>query len=357
MRICYLIDDFSATGGIQRIVPMICSALCDYHEVHVVSMYDEHGDDNRDLYDERIKFSVLIEGKKDYIRQSFTIANLLKGYLADNGIEVLTASSEMLTPYCYLAVKGLDIPFLVWTHTPALSYDETFLQRPFKFLAAKKAARIIALTKNTKKIWKAKYKIDSVVAIPNPIDPKLMKRRRYASKSKKIVSVGRICYQKNYEKLVEVAKIVFDEIKDWSWDIYGDGEDRKTIEELLEENHLTERVHLKGNVSNMYDLYKEYGIQVMTSRFEGFPMTLLEGMANGLPMLGFDVNGVGEVIKDEVNGYIIPPFYADEMAEKIIKLIEDDELRKEFFKNNIKLRDDYSIDKAIDMWNKMYEEL
>ena len=357
MNLCFLIDDFSAVGGIQRIVPLIACALTKQHRVHVVSMYQQNGDNNRDLYNEEVVLKTLITGKKEYLKQAFPIVGLMKRYLKENSIDILIASSEMLVPYAWLSAGSLKIPFLCWTHTPALSYDETKLQRPFKWLAVKKAASIVALTEKTKSEYQKKYHNENITVIPNPVDPKLMKDVHYLSDSKRIVSVGRICYQKYYEKLVEVAAIVLKENEDWTWDICGDGNDRTIIEELIKKNGLEGKLILKGNVSDMYEHYREYGMQVMTSRFEGFPMTLLEGMANGLPLVGFDVNGVSEVIKDGYNGYLIDAFNEKKMAEKIDRLIKDTELRKTFSDNNIELRKQYSIDSAVAKWNELFAKV
>ncbi|MBQ1288986.1 MAG: glycosyltransferase family 4 protein [Erysipelotrichaceae bacterium] len=357
MKLCFLIDDYSAVGGIQRIVPLVASALSADHEVHAVSMYQQNGDNNRDFYGETVTLTTLISGKKDYLKQAFPIVGLLKRYLKDHDIDILIASSEMLVPYAWLASAALKIPFLCWTHTPALSYDETFLQRPFKWLAVRKAASIVALTEKTKKEYQDKYHNRNIVVIPNPVDPKLMKDVSYRSDSKRIVSVGRICYQKYYEKLVEVAAIVLKENRDWTWDICGDGNERENIEELIKNNGLEDRLILKGNVSDMYDRYREYGLQVMTSRFEGFPMTLLEGMANGLPLVAFDVNGVAEVIKDGYNGYLIEAFDEKKMAERIDDLIKNEELRRTFSDNNVELRNKYSIGYAIERWNELFAKV
>ena len=353
MKICFLIDDYSAIGGIQRVVPLISSALCDYHEVFVASMYDEYENNNKTLYDKRIELFTLIQEKKEYIRHSIKVVKLLKDFIKLNGINTLIASSEMLVPYVYLATKDTKVGFVCWTHTPALSYDESFLQRPFKWLGAKKADYIIALTEKTKNLLRNKYKTNNIIDIPNPIDPKLMKEVEYNVKSKRIISVGRICYQKYYEKLIEVANIVLKNNPDWFWDIYGDGINKNTIEKLIIDNHLVGRVNLMGNSNNMYELYKNYAIQVLTSRFEGFPMTLLEGMANGLPLVSFNVNGVDSIIKNEKNGYLIEPFDEKLMAEKINILIDDEELRKKLSKINIELRKEYSIENVIKEWNKM----
>lgn len=353
MKICFLIDDYSAIGGIQRVVPLISSALCDYHDVHVVSMYDEHEDNNLDLYDKRIKLTTLIDGKKEYIKQAFKIVKLLKEYLRQNNIDILIETSEMLSPYSFLACKALHIPYIMWTHSTAFRYNEAKTQRPFKYLGIKTSAYTVALTETIKKQLIGKYKVNHIINIPNPIDEKLMGDVNYDLTSKKIISVGRICYEKYYEKLIEVASIVLKNNLDWTWDIYGDGKDRNVLEELIKENNLVNRLNLKGNVNNLYELYDDYGILVMASRSEAFPMALLEGTAKGLPMVAFDIPSVREIIEND--GILIETFDEKKMAAAIDELIHNEHKRKELSNCCINNRDNYSLKKIIDKWNGLFE--
>ena len=352
MKICFFIDDYSAVGGIQRVTSMISSALSKDNDVHVVSMYQEHGNQNDDLYSENVKIKTLIYGEKKYIQQCFKMVKLLKEYIKNNNIDILIATSEMLSPYCFLAIKGLKTKYVVWTHTPPLNNSEAKLQKVFKRLGVKTSSLTISLTEKSANKLKEIYNVDHVTYIPNPIDPKIMKHVDYDFKSKKIITVGRICYQKYYEKLVEVAKYILPNNKEWSWDIYGDG-DIENLRKLIMENGLESQIHLLGNVNDIYNRYKDYSLQVMTSRFEGFPMTLLEGFACGLPVVSFNIPGVDEIIKDKRNGLLIEPYNANKMAKSIEDLMLNEEERKIISDNNVKDRGNFSIDNTCLLWNRV----
>lgn len=350
MKICFFIDDYSAVGGIQRVTSMISSFLSKDNEVHVVSMYQEHGTQNHDLYSKNVHIETLINGEKKYIQQCFKMVKLLKAYIKSKNIDILIATSEMLSPYCFLAIKGTKTKYVVWTHTPPLNNSEAKLQKLFKRLGLITSSLTIALTEKSANKLKEIYKVDHVTYIPNPIDPRIIKQVNYDEDSKKIITAGRVCYQKYYEKLIEVATYVLSNNKDWVWDIYGDGEIDK-LKRLIKENNLDSQINLKGNVNDIYNRYKEYSFQVMTSRFEGFPMTLLEGLACGLPVVSFNIPGVDEIVRDKRNGLLINPYDAKEMAKAINDLILNKDVRKQFSFNNINDRNNFDIDKICALWN------
>ena len=356
MKICFLLDDYSATGGIQTVVPIVANELTKYHEVYVLSMYQEHSDNNVNLYKKEIKPTALIEGRKKYIRQAFKVVSKLEKDIEKNNTDVLIACSEMLTPYAYLATKRNKASIVCWCHTNARQSKFVDL---FKVFASKKSNLIVVLNDKNKAFFeKNLHARCKTVLVPNPNDPKLMiNDYKYDTNCKKIISVGRISREKYYEKLVEVASLVCKKHSDWQWDIYGDGPERNKIDSLIKENKLNSFVYLKGNVSDIYDRYHLYSLLVMTSKTECYPMVLLEGMANKLPLISFKVPGAKAIIEDDVNGYLIECFDALKMANKICELIEDKEKRVIFSNNNNNLINEHSIDVVAKYWNSILNEV
>lgn len=352
MNICFLMDDFSATGGIQRVVPIVASSLNDSFNVKVVSIYNEHNENNKSLYKLDEDVHILIEGKKNYLLQCMKASNLLRKYLKDNNIDILISTSEMLTPYCLIAKLFKKTKFYCWTHSTAYRYNESILQRPFKFLTMHYADKVIALTNCIKNELDKKYKTNNIVVIPNPIDSNLINDKPYNKTSKKIISVGRFCYEKYYEKLIEVAKLVLPNNVEWTWDVYGDGNEREKISEEIKKNKLDNRVILKGNVNNIYELYNEYSFLVMTSRSEAYPMALLEGIASKLPLIAFDIPGVNELIINNTNGVVVNCFSESEMAKAINEMINNCNKRIEYSNNNSKLIEKYKINTIIEQWER-----
>ena len=135
-------------------------------------------------------------------------------------------------------------------------------------------------------------------------------------------------FPKNFDRLLEIAKKLEERETNWHWDIYGDGEERKQLEEKIEKLGLGKRVSLKGAVNDLYTRYRQYMAVVMTSRYEGFPMVLIEGAANGLPMIAFDVRtGPKEIIRNGENGFLINSEDDDGMVDAIVKLMNNQQLR------------------------------
>ena len=158
--------------------------------------------------------------------------------------------------------------------------------------------------------------------------------------------------------LLNIAKDVLQCHKEWSWDIYGDGEDRKNLEKRIAELNLNGRVILKGNSSDIYNLYDDYAIMVMTSRYEGFPMVLIEAAARGLPLVSFDIHtGPNEIITNESNGYLIEYEDAESMRDKINLLIQDSLKRKQFSDEAIKSVEQFREQQVLDRWIELIKEL
>lgn len=358
MKVCFLIDDFSAVGGIQRVLPIIASKLSEAIDVDVVSMYDINADNNANLYDHNVNLSTLINGPKLYIKQCLKVSLLLRKYIKTNNVNILISTSEMLSPYCILASVFTKTKMCIWTHCPAEMNSEAVLQGIFKWIGVKTADMTIALTPETENDLKRIYRTGNVTNIPNPIDPKLIKPVNYDSESRKIISVGRLSKQKNFTNLADVANIVLHNHSDWRWDIYGEGESREEIEQKIVDNRLSDSLHLMGNHSNVYDCYKQYSFLVMTSLYEGFPMVLLEAIANGLPIISYDIKtGPSLLIKNGDNGFLIQAYDKNEMAEAIEKLIQNAELRKKMSLSSTKRVFEFDVDTICDKWIELFNYL
>ena len=114
----------------------------------------------------------------------------------------------------------------------------------------------------------------------------------------------------------------------WILEIYGEGSLRKELQDKIDSLNLTDTLVLKDNEKNIQSKYLEGSIYVMSSRYEGMPMVLLEAMSYGLPLVSFDCPcGPKDIIKDGKNGFLIKFGNTNEMAEKINYLIENENER------------------------------
>ena len=111
-------------------------------------------------------------------------------------------------------------------------------------------------------------------------------------------------YQKGYDYLAQIAVKVLSKFTDWEWDIYGSGNEqiKQDLITELDKGGVLSRVHFKGNVKGIENIYPNHAIYIMTSRYEGLPLVLLEAKQYGLPIVSFDCpTGPSEIILDGEN--------------------------------------------------------
>lgn len=183
------------------------------------------------------------------------------------------------------------------------------------------------------------------VFIPHAINYIPKKTSKLTSKS--IISIGRLSKEKGYLDLIEVFKLINEEHPDWHLDIVGDGDQRGNIENKINQLHLNKKVTLHGfkDKEYIYKLLNKSSIYLMASLEESFGIVLLEAQAFGLPCLAFSsAQGAKEIIKDNINGYIIKNRNFDEMKSKTSKLIDNYNLRCKLGQNGYQNALSYSFD-------------
>ncbi|MDK2789540.1 MAG: hypothetical protein PWP15_47 [Methanothermococcus sp.] len=197
------------------------------------------------------------------------------------------------------------------------------------------------------------YGVRNIIVNPNYINTDLFKPMNI-KKEKDIIFVGRLSKQKNIFNLIKAFKSL-----NYDLDIYGDGELKEKIEELIKDLKLDDKVKLKGTVPNseLPSILNQYKIYVLPSFYEGMPKTLLEAMACGLPCLGTDVEGTREVIIHGENGWLTNTDL-ESINKGIVKLMEAKNLRKKLGENARKtIEEKYSLKKVVDMEIEVYENL
>ena len=217
----------------------------------------------------------------------------------------------------------------------------------------KRIDQVVTLTQSDMKPYKEFH--NNVVQINNisPFDSE-NSDIDYSIESRTIVSIGRLTFQKNFESLLEAWKIVSVQAPDWSLMIYGIGENQKLLENIIIEDKI-DNVYLKGQTSDVESVYKSAAFYVMSSRFEGLPMVLIEAQSHALPIISYDCpHGPSEVILNDENGYLVQNQNPKSLAEAMLKLISSDNLRLKFSKNAFQNAKRYSKVEILKEWSKVF---
>lgn len=356
MKVCFFLGGLTG-GGIGRVTAMIANELKKKSDFDITIL----------SYSKKEEFYAVVSHiKKDYLlsaHMSMSKAILkgavgkLRSYIQENEIDVIIGCGIIYSTLAILACHGTKAKVLNWEHSSMAKVNNDFkFQTIVRAFAAKRADLNIVLTKKTKSQYISTYHLNQkkVIQIYNPVDPAAFKSNRYKAESMKIVTVGRLCFQKRMEDIIPIADSLKKAGVDFRWDIYGDGEEREKLAALISSKFLNEYVVLKGRVSDMYDRYGDYACITMTSRYEGFPMTLLEAAANGLPMVSYDIEtGPNEIILDGRNGYLIPSGDLKQMTEKLKNLLNNKDIRVGLADGSRETAKEFSLDSIIRVWVDM----
>ena len=355
-RVCFFSGDITRSGGTEKVACQIMSGLCDTFDVSVISLTEENATAFFSL-PEQIKRTVLFPTQPSGTRQFFQIVSRVRSYVKDNHIDALIDVDTILDMFSVPALRGLPVKLIAWEH---FNFYETMgnrLRVPIRKHMTRRADCVVTLTKedqaNYQRNFEGKTRIEQIY---NPIE--LSKSGEpYAIDSKTIISAGRLARQKGFDYLIDIAEKVFAKHPDWEWLILGEGEERASLEEKIKEKRLIQ-VKLMGRVSNVADYLRKSAIYVMTSRYEGFPLVLVEAKAARLPVVSFDCKtGPAELIRDGENGFLVPCFDVESIAEKINELIEQPKLRQALSEGALLDTDKMDYGGIVSQWKKLIFEV
>lgn len=213
----------------------------------------------------------------------------------------------------------------------------------------KRLDRFVVLTEEDKNNWP---ELNNVIAIPNPISFNTDSVSRLEKKN--VLAVGRYAYQKGYDMLLKAWAIVEKKCPEWELNVYGQG-DREPYEKIAKELQL-KNCHLNGSVSNINEKYLDSSVFVISSRFEGLSMSLLEAMSFGLPVVSFACPcGFRDVITSGVNGVLVPKNNVEMLADQLIEVIQNTKFRNELGKKARERSQDFRLDVLAEKWRELFE--
>lgn len=218
--------------------------------------------------------------------------------------------------------------------------------------------QLVVLTEKSKASWP---ELSNVTVIPDPIPMQVECGERNVElgmKAKRVVTIGRYAYQKGYDLLLQAWAEVEKHYPDWSLDIFGQG-DQTVYRQLMTELGIdTDRCHLNGPVEDVVKTYQNSNIFVLSSRFEGFGLVLVEAMACGLPVVSFDCPaGPDEIIADGVDGLLVPSGDVHVLAEKLMVLMSDENLRRRLGQQARQTAQHYDMTSLADQWTTLFEKV
>ena len=377
MHILYIYAEISIKGGTDKILVEKANYLVSHgYDVTIVTESQMGKPLSFKLEDKVCHIDMGLDFGKQYTQGSFrrflTYSSLMRQYKSrlkkvvnqqrpDIIISAMGRSLSLLSKMDYDGVI-IGEAHTTKTHLRSLHLME---QRGgvFKVIAkymrwkmcryASKLDALVLLTQNDAEDWKS---VAKTFVIPNPIS--FFPKESAELVNKQVIMVGRYNDAKGYDYLIPAWEIVHQRHPDWTLNVYGSGELRGQVIEWIHEKQLGSSIVMHEPVDNIMEKYMDSSICVLSSRYEGFSLVILEAMACGVPVVSFDCPyGPRNIIQNEEDGLLIDYLNYPALADGICKLIENEGLRVQFGTNARSNVLRFSQDSIMEQWEKLFRKL
>lgn len=363
MKLLYIVPSINDAGGVARVLSAKTNYLIEKwgFEIHILTQNKGNSSLFYFFNPKIVLHDMILEGNK--MNYLLNYKNELQKHCKQINPDVIIVADNGLKAYL--------VPFFLDKMTPLVfeSHGSKFiaeqkqsehvwskLKMKFKLFikefGAKKYTRFVALSDESLKEWR----ITNGVVITNPLCD--FPKKLSDQSSKKVIAVGRHAYEKGFDNLLKIWKKVVEDYPDWVLEIYGKSDEKFELRKLANNLNLTENIVFHEPVQNINDKYSEASFYLMTSRFEGFGMVLIEAMAAGLPCVAYDCPcGPRNIIDNEKNGFLIQNNNEKDYINAVKTLIEDKELRIRLGETAKSVISEYNLDEIMQSWNQFFREI
>lgn len=376
MKVVYVIASLATSGGTERIVSEKANHLADVFGYDVSIICYDQRDDSSNFYSLSKKVNQINLGLQFYLLYRYKFYKriwkkiILRYYLKKQ----LSSYVKKINPDILIGITHFRADFVCSTNSKAKIIIESHIPRSFIeksndnniflinfykklydmryfHVIEKKADTIITLTEGDHKQWiKAKH----IQTIPNFSDMHV--RQLSDCRKKRVITIGRLCKEKGYERLLSIWKSVIDKHPDWQLDLYGEGDMEKKLKHIITTGNIS-NVTLHGITNNIGKELTNSSICVATSYYEGFSLVLLEALKHGVPCIAFDCPyGPRTIIEDSKCGYLVENGNETLFAEKLCNLMENEQLRQQFSQASVERSMAFNKDSIMLQWKNLFEK-
>ncbi|MEJ8734542.1 glycosyltransferase [Mediterraneibacter sp. ICN-202921] len=357
VKVLLLISDLGM-GGAENITINIAQYIDQKRfDVKIISMFsEEYCVDKYKAIIEKYKIPVIYLNKKPGLDLSiiFKLRSILKKEKPD-----VLHTHRYSCVYALLPSIICRVPGRVHTvHNVADKEIPGAYRKLMKIAYHFFGVTAVAINEGVKDSIRECYKLagDVVPIIKNGVDITKFYSGKKAS-TLTLINVGRFSPQKNHKLLIKCMANILKENKNIKLVLIGEGELKNEIEQLVSELKLNENVHFTGNVSNVEEYLAAADIYVMTSDYEGLPLSVIEAMAAGLPIVTTKAGGVVNLVKDGQNGILVDVGDEEAISDAVLNLIKDSEKRQEMGEKSQELAKEYSVERMVEEYEKLYLKL
>ena len=337
-------------GGSERVISLLSKSFTDkYGEVEIL-LY--HKKDIWYSIDNRVKI-VTVDAKYNNI---FSKMYWIRRYIKQSNPNIVLSFLSPFNVFLIITLLGIKIPLIVAERNDPRHIPHSKIGRSLRNILYNFASKVVVQTPNNKNYFSKRIQ-EKCHVIYNPVAINVnINNRVNISDTLNIVTVGRLIEQKNQKMIIDAFKRVQDLYPQSNLIIYGEGNLRGYLTNLIEEYNLQDKVFLAGVHQNVIEQIQDASLFVLSSNFEGMPNALIEAMCLGIPCISTKVSGAIDLIENGKNGLLVEVGNVDELTEKIIAVLSSKNLADNLGKESMKIAQKLSVDTIANEWIKVLTE-
>ena len=380
MKIAYILSSFFAKAGTERILSDKMNYLVKRYGYDITFITYEQGnhpmafslDKRIRVIDLNTRFFPLykLNPVRRVIAKSFQ-KRKLKSKLHDV-LSVVNPDFVVLTTYDFDkfgSILTLPYRFVIESHICISDVRQEFRQHnvilklfgkyldSIHFKTMNKADALVSLTSADKTNWEKHVNIP-IFVIPNLVTVYPNDISCYSERSNRIICVGRLTRQKGFDYLIKAWALIANKYPGWKIDIFGSGDLEDFLIQMIDNYNLKESITINKPTSNIFEEYDRSSIYILSSRYEGFCLVLLEAMSFGIPCISFNCpHGPSDMITNGEEGILVPVGDINKLAESIEWMITHKEERERMSQNSREKVKYYLAENIMPQWVELFNKI
>ena len=286
---------------------------------------------------------------KAIVDRFFALRKKIQGLMPN----VIISFVDIMNVTTLISTLGLKIPIIVAERTHPKYYKLPILYQRLRLLFYPKAARVIVQTESAGHYFK---NLKNIYVIPNAVPQPNILKKNTTSFPSHIISIGRLCPFKGFKTLIQAFSNLSQHYPKLTLTIYGEGQERENLENLIVSLNLRDKVYLPGAIKNVQEALIKADLFIFPSHYEGFPNALCEAMAVGLPVIASNCSGNIDIIREGVDGRLFPIGDIESLTKIALELLKDAEQRRYLSENALKIRNRFNPKHVFDLWDEIIDK-
>ncbi|MFZ5585277.1 MAG: glycosyltransferase [Thermodesulfobacteriota bacterium] len=271
--------------------------------------------------------------------------------------QVIVSFTDRTNVLTILAAAGLGAPVVACEHIDPFRHGIGPVWGGLRRLTYPRAGAVVGVTQAAEDFVRRFVRRRPVLTLPNPIEPPPPPAElpRLWPEGPALIAMGRLDPQKNFPLLIRAFAIAQAACPDWRLVILGEGPLRPELQALADGLGLSDRVHLVGRVDDPFTHLRRAEVFVMSSDYEGFPMSLLEAMSCGLPVVATDCGtGMREIVRPGVDGLLTPVGDEKALAQTLMGLMQDPARRAALAAAAPQVCRRFGLARTLGLWDELF---